>query len=204
MIVHFKRIILFLLLIGIAFSSFAQEGGSTVYTEADSLQDVQLKEMRQQINALNYSIRKNRGEQQIITDSLVIFNEEQTAKILSLREKSEILKRELVEASELIEQTDIKLSESRQKISRLIFITGPLLLFITIAVSMVLYLIIVRNRKSADIKMNALRKYALQGMEEVREDYVKEIKRRLKKLTSKLKGTGKKQKSKKVKGKSKK
>ncbi len=157
------------------------------------------------IRALNYVVRKNNTEQQIVLDSLEVVNEEQSGQILSLREKSVILKKELIEASELIEHTDNKLNESKRKISRLFFISGPLLLLLIITVSIILYLIIVRDRKSTDNKINALRRYALQSMEEVREDYIKEIKRRAKKLTAKFKVSGKrKKKSKKAKGRSKK
>jgi len=195
MLVHFKRIVFFSLAVFFTFSLSAQD--TVVYGETDSLQDIQLKKMEQQIGALNYSIRKNNREQKNVTDSLMLINDKQAARIILLTEKSEILKRELIETSELIGDTDKKLNESKRKISLLFFISGPLLLLLIITVSTILYLMIVRNRKSSEIHINALRKYTLQGMEEVREDYIKEIKRRAKKLTVKLKGSGKKGKRKK-------
>ena len=197
MLVHFKRIVFFSLTVFLVFSLSAQNEDTVVYTEADSLQDVQLKKMEQQIGALNYSIRKNNREQKNITDSLLLINDEQAARIILLTEKSEILKKGLTQASEHIGDTDKKLNESRRKIIRLFFVSGPLLFLLLITVSIFLYLMIVRNRKSTEIHINALRKYTLLGMEEVREDYIKEIKRRAKKLTVKFKGSGKKGKSKK-------
>ena len=70
---------------------------------------------------------------------------------------------------------------------RYFLIVIPVLLVIISLVFFLLYMMIGRMRKSTNAHINALRKYTYEGIEEVRADYINEIKRRVKKISTKLK-----------------
>lgn len=200
----FKRIILLSISLILAGTVIAQNTDTSSYTYADSLQDIQIEHLDKQIEVVKSLLRKYRDSQELRFDSLNNANKEQADQIVKLSKESELLTKKLASAFEEIEQGQGKLKENKRVFKTIYFITVPVLLLLALTVFTILMVLLTRHKNSTNAKINALRRYTIDGIEEVRADYMSEIRRRVKKIAAKLKGSGKKKKGKSKKGKSKK
>ena len=194
-----KQITFFTLILFMAFSLSAQEIDTLTYSEADSIQDVRLKQMEQQLKAVNYKLLKINRAQQEERDSIELINRQQSEEIRILAGRSEHLKKQLQLAEVQIEVNDVKLRESRTKFKRSLFVSIPVLFIIFVLMAVFLFLLIQKNKSRTEIQLNALRKYTYDELEDVKAGYVDEIKRRVKKIAAKLKPFPRKKSSKKQK-----
>jgi len=188
----FKRIILLSISLYLAGTVTAQNIDTYAYSETDSLQDIQIEHLDKQIEVVKSLLRKNMDSQALRIDSLKSANEEQADQLVKLLKESELLTKKLASAFEEIEQSQGNLKESNRVFKTIYFITVPVLLLVAMTVFAILLVLLTRHKNSTNAKINALRKYTLDGIEEVRADYMSEIKRRVKKIAATLKGSGKK------------
>jgi hypothetical protein len=204
MLTLFKRFILLSTILVLTSTVMAQGELAIVNDETDSLQDLQIENLEQQIDYMNLQMevlkslfRMNTQKQQLETDSLKLINETQADQIIQLYAESELQTKKLASAFKEIEQSHVRLEESKRAFKTVYFVTVPVLLLVALTILAILLVLLSRHKNSTNAKMNALRKYTYEGIEEVRSDYVNEIKRRVKKIASKLKSAGKKKKVKK-------
>ncbi len=194
-----KRILLFSILLCLATYLSAQAEDSVVYSEQDSVQDVKLENLEKQLRSVNFLLRKNDLEQQQVSDSLKTANIELESKVQLLNTESVFVKEKLAQTFRELEQNKNKLEESKKVFKTIYFVTVPIVFLFVLSAFIVLLVLLSRYKTSTNAKFIALRKYTYEGIQEVRADYLHEIKRRVKKIAGKLKV-----KSKKEKGKSKK
>ncbi len=187
----FKRIAIFSITVFLTSIVNAQDGDTIVYSETDSLQDVRIEQLHQQIGSVKSLLGNNIQGLELKTDSLLTVNESQADQILKLSEESELLRKKLASAYEEIGENMHRLKDGKKTFKTVYFITVPVLLLVALTVFAILFVLLTRHRNSTNTKIKALRKYTHEGIEEVRADYVKEIKRRVKKITSKLKRSNK-------------
>lgn len=197
MFILFKRTTLLVLFLFMATIASAQVVDTVIYSEADSMQDVVLKELERKIRSVHSSLWMIDKEHKELTDSMGIVNEEQAEQIDLLLKEAEILGNKLQQAETEIEMTEKKLQESRKKFSSILYVTVPILLLITLVLTAFLYVMVRKYKNSADLQINSLRKYTYEELEDVKAGYVDEIKRRVKKLATKFKPVPKKNKAKK-------
>ncbi len=199
MLTLFKRFILLSIILVLTSTVIAQGEDAIVYNETDSLQDLQVEKLelqlvhlKQQIEVVKSLLGNSIQQQKFEADSLKMENESQADQIIQLSEESILLTEKLASAFKEIEQSQVKLQESKRIFKTVYFVTVPVLLLVVLSILAILLILISRHKNSTNAKMNALRKYTYEGIEEVRSDYVNEIKRRVKKIAAKLKGSGKK------------
>ncbi len=192
MFIQVKQITSFVLILFMGFSLSAQEADTVVYSEADSLQDVMLKQLEQQLKTVNSKLWVFNQQQKELTDSLELVNNEQAARIMSLEDGSENLEKKLQLAEAEIENNDRKLLEEKKRFRQALFITVPILFIVSVVLAALLFLLVRKYKNTTDFQLNALRKYTYDGLEDVKAGYAAEIKRRVKKITAKLKPKSKK------------
>lgn len=192
----FKRFILLSISLILAGTVIAQNIDTIAYTETDSLQDFQIEHLDKQIDLVKSLLRKNSDLHELRIDSLEDANEAQADQLEKLSKESELLMEKVASAFKEIEQSQGKLQESKKLFRTIYFLTVPILLLVAISIFVILLVLLTRQKNSTNAKLNALRKYTLDGIEEVRADYMSEIRRRVKKITAKFKGSGKKKKEK--------
>lgn len=109
---------------------------------------------------------------------------------------SQILEEKLKDAKERIERNDKTYQEEKSKLRISLFIAVPVLLIVPFVLAASLFLLLRRYRIKTEFQINALRKYTYEELDDVKAGYMDEIKRRVKKVTVKLKPSLRKEKQK--------
>jgi len=164
----------------------------------DSLQDLQLAEMEQELKRVETAFRKWSQATEKLTDSLRVAAIQQQEAAEKLRKENIRTGKVLGELQQSIGTTRAVIAERSQRFNRIIFIAVPSLLILILLSTLIFFWLISRLQQRTDSQIRTLKRYTYEGIEEIRTDYVQEMKRRLKKFSSRLKKNEKKAKRKKA------
>jgi cytochrome c-type biogenesis protein CcmH/NrfG len=195
MIAQFKPLFIVLPLLCFPVYTSAQEPEeSTDWVLLDSMRQIYQSEMSKQINTLQYKLQRNISGQQLLLDSLSKDIDIQQQQINTLIQEKELLIQRLREAEQLIEANREQIVSERERIRRVMLISGPSVLVLLLISTALCFLLIMRQNEQIDRKIGALRRYTHSEMEETRNDLLRRIRKRLKRIrtdTGNLKSGGK-------------
>ncbi len=191
--IHFKRFLTISFLLTLACPLFSQAIPDSL---ADSIRDARIKELQQQINILKYDYRIHQRNYENVIDSLEKSLAGQEHRISIQRAHVDTLVKRLAGTNWELDLTRSRMAEEEQKFRTLFLVFAPSLLFLILGTLVISLLLFNKYQEKTEMKFNALRKYTYQEMEEVKDTFMEEIKKRVKKLGKKIGGKGQKNKGK--------
>ncbi len=186
-----------MLLLASLVSAAGQDPGGTEPSEADSLQDLRIRELEQQVKSLQYQMQELSREQDKQTDSLLLLWKQQT----TLLEESRVTLRKTIDE---LNERELKHAVSmgktqmyRQRLRQVFWLTGTSLFLLLLGAFIYLLIRQQRVRNTLEHRVIALRKYTLNEIGEAHRENRKYLKKKIKKIAAKLASGKKKGKKKK-------
>lgn len=174
-----------------------QEVSETETSEADSLQDLRIRELEQQVKSLQYQVQESSWEQERQIDSLLLLWKQQT----TLLEESRVTLRQTTdELKELELKHAVSMGKTqmyRQRLRQVFWLTGTSLFLLLLGAFIYLIIRQQRIRNALDLRVSIFREYTREEIEEARRANRKYLKKRMKKIAAKLTSRKKKGKKKK-------
>ncbi len=187
MLRQFNRLFLNLGLIFLSLSAFGQAAGiNTSKAEIDSLKQTISSQVDIKLNGVQARILQKLEDQQTIIDSL---NNELNALEVHLHHLigNNEKQRQKIENAELeISRLDDLIIQEHRKFIRILYVSGPSILFLILVTILLVFLILNRQQAETEKKINALKRYAHNEIQESRSDLLKKIKKRLKKIAGRV------------------
>ena len=186
MILHNKSrfILLCLLTISIAASSQDTTSGVVLNIKLDSLEDEMMKSVNEAVEMLRKETLELSRKYEADLDSLKSILFEREREIESLESYQSELGKNFSANSRDIVTNKNKIQEGHKRYLIFLFLSLGLLL-ILIALSVIYFIISVRkHRADTEKKINALKRYTHSELEGTREELLKGLKKRIKKITA--------------------
>lgn len=178
-------------------SAVGQEVGGTKTSETDSLQELRILELEQQVKRLQYQMQELSREQDRQTDSLLLMWKQQTT---LLEESRKTLRKTTDELNELELKHAVSMGKTqmyRQRLRQVFWLTGTSLFLLLLGAFIYLLIRQQRIRNALDHRLSVLRKYTREEIGESHRENRKYLKKRMKKIAAKLTSGKKKGKKKK-------
>jgi len=125
----------------------------------------------------------------LIIDSLNTELDGRKLQIIELDKEQKILKKRLQENRVSISGVENMLVETKNGYKRFFFIAAPSFLFLIMASVLIYFYLMMRQQEETERKISALKRYAHNEIEDTRSDLIKNVKRRIKKISKGRSGT---------------
>jgi hypothetical protein len=153
---------------------------------ADSLRELQVRQLRTELERLTSQYRRLSMQSERRIDSLMAILNAQSAALGALRQADDNIQEEVRHIAVMVATTRAALEEDRQRTRRTVLIAVPSLLIIILIASAAFFLLLNRYQRKTDASIRTLRKYTYEGLEEIRTDFTDEIRKRVKKILTRF------------------
>jgi hypothetical protein len=189
-------------------SGFAQVNDTLIgQSMLDSLHETYMHrvgQLEKQYNTLRHNASLQLDAQQKMVDTLFAEMERREAGMEELNARFLELQRKLEATTQVALTNKYVITEEKRKIRQVVYIAGPALMGLILISTLIYFLLLARHSAQTERRINALRRYTHQDLEETRDALWGKFRKRLKKLGSAERKEKKKKESKKARSKKKK
>lgn len=189
----FKLLIIVLPLFLTASRINAQDRDSG-FSEIDSLQQTLSIQIDKEIKGLQTQFINKQNQLLITIDSLNNELNSREMQINNLIWEQKKLEKQIQENKMKISGVENIVLEAKQGYKRFFFIAGPSFLFLILASVLIYFYLMMKQQEETERKISALKRYAHNEIEGSRDDLLRKLKKRIKKIGSSLDSSTKKSK----------